>query len=110
MTNEELLAKIDTLRTCLLNNMKEEYFEDEDGCIEQIVEGDEDELLLKAKGGYSSHVDVLASVKNTGNGFIFHFPSYSCTAQENYICMGYDEAEYIRKLLTYQHKHDTTRS
>lgn len=109
MTNEELLAQIDSLRTCLLNNMKDEYFEDEDGCVEQITEGD-DELLLKAKGGYSSHVDVLASAKDTGNGFIFHFPSYSCATQDNYICMGYDEAEYIRKLLTYQHKHDTTRS
>lgn len=105
MTNEELLNQIDALREYVLNNMKGEYFEDEDGCIEQIVEG-EDEHLLKAKGGYSSHVDILASVKNTGNGYIFHFPSYSCTTQDNYICMGYAEADYIRKLMNYLYNKD----
>ena len=56
-------------------------------------------LKLKAVKGYNKGVDTLCKMKNTGNGFIFKFPTYSCVQQENYTCLDYAEAEYIWKLL-----------
>lgn len=52
-----------------------------------------------AKCGYNPGVDLLCKMKDTGNGYIFKFPSYNSVQQENYICMDYDEAEYIWQIL-----------
>lgn len=41
----------------------------------------------------------VAKCKDTGNGYIFKFPSWSCVDQDNYVCLNYAEAEYIRLLL-----------
>jgi hypothetical protein len=58
-------------------------------------------LKLVAGASYASHVcgKVLAKMKDTGNGFIFKIPSYGSTVQDNYICLDYAEADYIRQLL-----------
>lgn len=81
-----------------------EIFE-EDGFVEKIV--DDTELIsLYAGGGYSSHVDLLANLRDTNNGYIMYIPSYNCTNQDNYICMDYSEADYLRKMLNYIHRRD----
>jgi hypothetical protein len=54
--------------------------------------------------GYNKDVEVLAKIKDTGNGFICYFPTYSNTLQDNYICLDYDEAEYIRLALNALHE------
>jgi hypothetical protein len=50
---------------------------------------------VKAAGGYCPHVGLLCKIKDTGNGFIVKFPSYSSVEQDNYICLDYAEAEYL---------------
>jgi hypothetical protein len=41
----------------------------------------------------------IAKMKDTGNGVIIKFPSYSCISQDNYVCLNYAEAEYMYLLL-----------
>jgi hypothetical protein len=81
-----------------------EIFE-EDGFVEKVVDNNET-VSLYANGGYSSHVDLLANLRDTGNGYIMYIPTYNCTDQENYICMDYSEADYLRKMLNYIHRKD----
>ena len=81
-----------------------EVFE-EDGMVERIIDDDDgDSYVLKAGGGYTPGVDTLCEITDTGNGYIAYFPSYSSTMQDNYICMDYSEADYLRKLLAYIYK------
>ena len=81
-----------------------EVFE-EDGTVERIIDNDSgDSYVLKAGGGYTPGVDTLCEITDTGNGYIAYFPSYSSTMQDNYICMDYSEADYLRKLLAYIYK------
>jgi len=54
---------------------------------------------LMAGSGYNSGVCLLAKLTDTGNGYIFKFPTYNSINQVNYICMDYAEADYIRQLL-----------
>ena len=35
---------------------------------------------------------TLATVTDTGNGYIAHFKSYSSTEQDNYVCLDYSQA------------------
>jgi len=35
---------------------------------------------------------VACSLENTGNGFIALFPSNSCTRQDYYVCLDYEQA------------------
>lgn len=101
------LVSIESLATMeAFKNVPTYVFNDDegdDGCVEEIKQIDEDNLSINAKSGYCDHVGELASIKNTGNGFIMHVPSYTHMHQDNYICMGYDEADYLRKLLNYIH-------
>ena len=71
---------------------------------EKIVDVDEHIIDLCAKSGYSKNVDLLAECRDTGNGLIFFFPSYSRTEQANYICMNYSEAACIYKILRHKKK------
>ena len=68
-----------------------------DDDIKILIE--DEEVTIKAKHGFGSewypYVDVVCTIKDTGNGFIVHTPSYSPSQQDRYICMGYDEADYI---------------
>jgi hypothetical protein len=41
----------------------------------------------------------LATLKDTENGFIIKIHSYSSMRQDKYICLEYDEAEYIYEAL-----------
>jgi len=75
---------------------------------EYIYENDKDNVKLIAGAGYSAHVDTLCKLTNTGNGFIAHFPSHSTSYQDNYICIDYSEADYLRKLLNYNHNNKTS--
>jgi hypothetical protein len=42
---------------------------------------------------------LLAKMTDTGNGYIFKFPSHSSVYQDHYVCIDYSEAEYIYLLL-----------
>jgi hypothetical protein len=94
----------------LLREAKKEYAQngevfEEDGMVERIIDNDSgDSYTLKASGGYTPGVDTLCEITDTGNGYIAYVPTYSSTMQDNYICMDYSEADYLRKLLAYIHK------
>lgn len=57
--------------------------------------------FVKANFGYSSGVDKLARLEDTGNGYICKFYSHQSTRQDNYICLDYDEAEYLLHALQF---------
>jgi len=61
---------------------------------------------LRAYQGYPPGADVLCKFKDTGNGYIFKFPSYSSIYRDNYICMDYDEAGYLAKVLQFLAKQE----
>lgn len=108
MSNDDLIAELE-----LENNMlrarnerleKEATVFEEDGFVESIHElGYGGTHVLTAGAGYTEGVDVLCRIEDTGNGYIAYFPSYSSAIQDNYICMDYSEADYLRKLLTHLH-------
>lgn len=104
MTPNEVLDQLNVLTARVKELTAGELFNEGDGTEEYVTTGSEDTLCLMAGKGYCSDVGLLSSVKDTENGYIFYFPSYSSTNQENYVCIDYVEAEYMRKLLTYLHK------
>ncbi len=63
--------------------------------------GDTIKIYAKKNSGYSPHVkgEVLFKLKDTGNGYISKQYSHSCTYQDHYLCMDYDEAEYLYQAL-----------
>lgn len=63
--------------------------------------GDTIKIYAKKNSGYSPHVkgEVLFKLKDTGNGYISKQYSHSCTNQNHYLCMDYDEAEYLYQTL-----------
>lgn len=105
MTLNEILEQLQKLTEQVEDMMNENVFE-EDGLVERIHNLGSGIYTLNAGGGYNAGVDVLCEIRNTGNGFIACFPSYSSSMQDNYICMGYDEADALRKLLTFIHKEE----
>ena len=60
---------------------------------EQIVIRKGDKSFVKAVGdNWSPNVDVLCSVKDTGNGYIAKFKSHSSCYQDYYVCLDYAQA------------------
>lgn len=56
--------------------------------------------VLSGEGYSIPKLSTLASLKDTGNGFIVKFPSHSSVRQDNYVCLDYAEADYLYKALT----------
>ncbi len=56
-------------------------------------------LVLIAGKDYGFTGSKLAKLTDTGNGFIFKNYSHSSMYQDNYICLSYSEAEYLRIML-----------
>ena len=104
MTKDEILDELNKLTAQVKEMIAGELFDDGEGLTEFVTSGDDDTTVLMAGKGYNSHIGVLSSVKDTGNGYIFFFPSYSSAEQENYVCVDYAEADYILKRLSYLHK------
>ena len=104
MTPNEVLDQLNVLSARVKELMAGGLFDEGEGTEEYVTSGSEDTICLIAGKGYCSDVGLLSSVKDTENGYIFYFPSYSSANQENYVCIDYAEAEYMRKLLTYLHK------
>jgi hypothetical protein len=48
----------------------------------------------------------LATLHNTGNGFIAKFYSFSSMEQPFYVCLDYAQADYLRRLLAESAKED----
>lgn len=74
----------------------------------RIIQEDDSAYSLKQKGdtikakphfGYHSNVDTLMKLTNTGNGYIAKFPSHSCMQQDYYVCLAYDQADYLMQAL-----------
>lgn len=59
-----------------------------------------EKVSRKGNLGKVSGVRVLCHLSDTGNGYIAKFPSHSSVHQDNYLCMDYAEAEYLRLALT----------
>lgn len=57
-------------------------------------------IKVTADEGYSRPGSTLLKLRDTGNGLIAKFPAHSACFQHNYICLKYDEAEYLRVALT----------
>jgi len=118
MNYEELLDQLNKLTAQVKDSIAEkeeqgEMFYEDEGCVEKAIRleantFESDSYLLEAVSGYAAGVGVLCRITDTGNGFIAHFPSYSSCHQENYICMDYAEADYLRKLLSFIHKEKNT--
>lgn len=54
-------------------------------------------IRVIAGRGYCSHVKgkALASVRDTGNGWIARFPSFRSVEQDHYVCLDYAEAHSL---------------
>ena len=65
-------------------------------------------VRVEARSGYNKCVGLLCRLKDTGNGYIAKFPSYSSHTQDHYLCMEYDEAAYLYAALgaMLEKKHD----
>ncbi len=108
MNHADILSQLEAL-TAKVKALDTGEVIEEDGFVERIMSSGENTYVLKANAGYTTGVDVLCSIEDTGNGYIANFPSYSSCEQENYICMDYAEADYLRKLLTYLFKKQHTK-
>jgi hypothetical protein len=75
--------------------------EGDDTSVSVCYEENTDNCIVSAYSGYNSNIETLCKLNDTGNGYIAYFPSYSCAKQDNYICLDYDEADYILKALTF---------
>lgn len=104
---EEILDQLNTL-TAQVKDLIAGDVTEEDGCSEIAEKLDDNLYCLSPVKGYCDHVDILCTVRDTGNGYIAHFPSHASHTQDNYICMDYAEAEYLLKMLTYIHKEKNT--
>lgn len=78
---------------------------DTEGSIEKLVLKD-DKCKIVGTSGYVEPDLLLAKGKNTGNGYIFKFPTCTSSRQDNFICMDYAEADYIRKMLNVMMTHE----
>jgi hypothetical protein len=76
-------------------------FKDKDEDTSERVFIEDDYCIVAANHGYSCAVENLCELKDTGNGYIAYFPSYSSVNQDNYICIDYSEADYLLKALTF---------
>ena len=104
---EEVLDQLNKLTAQVKDLMAGDVTEDVDGCSEFITNVNDSFYNLDAKSGYASGVGLLCQVEDTGNGYIAFFPSHASHTQDNYICMGYDEADYLLKLLSFIKKGKT---
>ncbi len=78
--------------------MTKRYITDEDGVTFSVVkdvEAAQEISTVRAEAGYNPNVNALLTLTNTGNGFVSVHHSYQSYKQDNYICLDYDEAEYL---------------
>ena len=54
-----------------------------------------DTAYVKCGEGYRHPGALLATVKDTGNGYIAHFRSFSSTTQDYYVCLDYAQAYHL---------------
>ncbi len=107
-TLNDILDQLNTLTAQVKDIIAEKeemgfIFNDEDESTSERVyyeEGTEN-CIVSAHKGYTTNVDMLCKLTNTGNGYIAYFPTYNCVDQDNYICMDYAEADYLLKALTF---------
>ncbi len=67
--------------------------------MEYSIKKKRNKVIIRAHkwGQWSSHVkgEILATVTDTENGYIAHFPSFNSACQDNYVCLDYSEADYL---------------
>ena len=104
MNPHDILDQLNELTAKVKDLIAADSFDDGEGTTEYVTEEGDDYHFLRAGKGYASDVDILSTVRDTENGYIFFFPAYNSTSQDNYVCLDYAEAEYIWKLLSYIRK------
>lgn len=52
-------------------------------------------VVIQTKDGFVDNNRNLCVVEDTGNGYIAHFPSFTSTQQDHYVCLDYAQAEYL---------------
>lgn len=67
--------------------------------MEYSIKKKRNKVIIRAHkhGSWCSHVkgEILATITDTENGYIAHFPSFSSAQQDNYVCLDYSEADYL---------------
>jgi hypothetical protein len=67
--------------------------------VEYSIKKKRNKVIIRAHkhGSWCSHVkgEILATITDTENGYIAHFPSFSSAQQDNYVCLDYSEADYL---------------
>jgi len=58
----------------------------------EIIKRTVDVATVRGGRGYNRPGEVLCALKNTGNGYIAHFPSHSSCHQDHYVCLDYAQA------------------
>jgi len=100
MNHADILSQLEAL-TAKVKALDTGEVIEEDGFVERIMANGDNTYVLKANAGYNANVDVLCNLEDTENGYIAYFPSYTSCEQDNYICLTYSEADYLRKLLNF---------
>jgi len=105
-TLNDILDQLNTLTAQVKDIIAEKeemgfIFEDKDETTSERVFIEDEYCIVSAHKGYTTNVENLCELKDTGNGYIAYFPTYSSVTQDNYICMDYAEADYLLKALTF---------
>lgn len=56
-------------------------------------------VVIKTRNGFIDNNRNLCVVEDTGNGYIAHFPSFTSTQQDHYVCLDYAQAEYLMQAI-----------
>lgn len=86
-----------------MHSIPDSFVSDDATVITKVKMGEfgVEKLTFIAGPGYCNPGKKLARIRDTGNGFIVRFYSHSNVEQDNYICLNYAEADYLRRMLNY---------
>lgn len=56
-------------------------------------------VVIKTKAGFVDSNQNLCVVEDNGNGYTAHFPSFSSTQPDQYVCLDYAQAEYLMRAI-----------
>lgn len=56
-------------------------------------------VVIKTRDGFVDKNRNLCVVEDTGNGYIAQFPSFTSTQQDSYVCLDYEQAEYLMQAI-----------
>lgn len=79
--------------------MRTKRWRDSEGLLETVKTRGPVTRVVRGVG-YSRPGSVACELKDTGNGFIAKFPGHGSCDQDQYVCLGYDDARSLVLALT----------